>query len=130
VQFVDNPDLANEQVVVHIEGRPVDRASAIKLTKAALKEQKREEKGKKPLGVIDQIVAELSAPTKPKADRRGERGFAWGRWALIGCIGWVALVIAAGVPMAILVTPVVGPLLGWIGAGFLAIVSHEARRSY
>ena len=126
VQVVDNPALANEVVVVHIDGRPVDRATAITLTKAALKDQKREEKGKKTHNVVEQVIADISAPQRSKAKRKGKRGgFSWRNWAAVGCVAWIVLVIAAGAPWAILFTPLIGPIFGWIGGGMLAIVFDD-----
>lgn len=129
VQIVDDPGAASETVSIHIGGRPVDRSSAIRLCKAAIKEQERERKGKKQKGVIDQIVAELSAP-RPRQRPSSRGGFSWKGWAIVGCIGWVALVIAAGAPLGILLTPVFGPIMGWMAGGMLALVSSEARRQY
>jgi len=128
-QIVDDPGSASETVSIHIDGRPVDRSSAIRLSKAALKEQDRQRKGKKQKGVVDQIVAELSAPNPSrKSSRRGS--FSWKGWAVFGCIGWIALVIAAGVPLGILLTPIFGPIMGWMAGGMLALVGSEARRQY
>lgn len=123
VQFVDNPALADEEVRVFIGSSPLDRASAIKLSKAALKDQKREEQGKKSKGVMEAIIADFEAPApkRQKAAKRGG-GFSWRNWALLGCVGWIAVSIAAGAPLGILLTPVMGPLMGWVAGGFLAVV--------
>lgn len=122
VQFVDSPAVADEEVRVFVGGRALDRASAIKLSKAALKEQKREEKGKKSKNVLDSIVADFEAPAPKRRKAKREGGFSWRNWALLGCVGWIALSIVAGVPLGILMTPVMGPLMGWIAGGFLAVV--------
>lgn len=123
VQFVDNPSLATEEVRIFVGGRPLDRASAIKLSKAALKEQKREEQGKKSKNAIDAIIADLEAPApKRRKTKQKGGGFSWRNWALLGCAGWIAVSIAAGAPLGILLTPVMGPLMGWVAGGFLAAV--------
>lgn len=71
--------------------------------------------------MIDQIVAELSAPA-PSRKSSKRHGFSWKGWAVAGCVGWIVLVIAAGVPLGILLTPIFGPIMGWIAGGMLALV--------
>ncbi len=51
-----------------------------------------------------------------------KRDFRWGRWALIGCALWIVLVFAIGVPAAVLATPALGPITGWLVGG----VAHLA----
>lgn len=44
-------------------------------------------------------------------------GFPWKAWLLIGCVGWVVLMVAIGTPIGILVTPAFGPICGWLVGG-------------
>jgi hypothetical protein len=122
VRIVDNPSLASERVTLFLDERPLDRSAALRLTKAALKDQKRQERGKKDKGVFEQIVEDVSRPAVASGKAHREGGFNWMGWAIAGSVGWLAVVIAAGVPLAILVTPIFGPLFGWMFAGFLRIV--------
>lgn len=46
-----------------------------------------------------------------------KRDFRWGRWALAGCAGWIALMVVIGAPEAILATPALGPITGWLVGG-------------
>ena len=48
-----------------------------------------------------------------------ERGFPWKRWLLIGCAGWVVLMLAVGTPIGILLTPALGPITGWLVGGVI-----------
>ena len=49
-------------------------------------------------------------------------GFPWKRWLLIGCVGWVVLMLAIGTPIGILLTPAFGPISGWLVGGILYLV--------
>jgi hypothetical protein len=50
--------------------------------------------------------------------RRSEQaGFPWKLWLLIGCVGWVVLMVAIGTPIGILMTPAFGPICGWLVGG-------------
>ncbi len=46
-----------------------------------------------------------------------KRDFQWGRWALIGCAGWIALMVVIGAPEGIVATPALGPITGWLVGG-------------
>jgi len=48
-----------------------------------------------------------------------KRGFPWKRWLLIGCAGWVILMLAIGTPIGILLTPALGPITGWLVGGVI-----------
>lgn len=125
VQIVDRPEFADEVVVIHIDGRPVDRQTAIALAKAAVREQKRQESGKKEKNALDEILAEYSAPKPQRKKAKRSGGFSWKTWAILGCVTWVVVAIAAGAPLAILLTPVMGPAIGWVAGGFLAVVFSD-----
>jgi hypothetical protein len=51
--------------------------------------------------------------------RDDETTFPWLRWLLIGCAGWVVLMILVGTPIGILLTPALGPIVGWLAGGIL-----------
>lgn len=42
---------------------------------------------------------------------------------LLGCLGWIVLMIAVGTPIGLLFTPAAGPILGWLigGAAYLVL---------
>jgi hypothetical protein len=42
---------------------------------------------------------------------------------LFGCVGWIVLMLATGSTIGLLVTPAVGPILGWLlgGAQYLLV---------
>jgi uncharacterized membrane protein YeaQ/YmgE (transglycosylase-associated protein family) len=48
-----------------------------------------------------------------------DQSFPWKRWLLIGCAGWIALMILNGTPIGILVTPAFGPIVGWLVGGLI-----------
>ncbi len=55
-------------------------------------------------------------------------GFHWRRWTAIGCLAWIALMALSGAPFtAIFLTPVVGPLGGWLIGGTLFLVGGVVR---
>jgi nitrogen fixation protein FixH len=56
------------------------------------------------------------------------REFQWGRWALVGCVLWIALVIAVGVPAAVLATPALGPITGWLVGGVVHLAAGAVPR--
>jgi len=56
-----------------------------------------------------------------------EKGFAWGRWALIGAIGWLVAMIAIGAPVLGFLAPVAGVIAGWIVGGVLYLVFSSVR---
>lgn len=96
------------------------------LTKAALKEQSREAKGKKELNVVDQIVADLSRPEVPKP-RAARTGFSFMQLMFFSAILWVGLVIvvAAGGSLGFgsaTVLLLLTPLVMVIWAGFLRVL--------
>jgi hypothetical protein len=123
VEIVKDRAAASEVVTVYLDGRQLDRASAISLSNAAVKQQKRQRAGKRDKNVIDQIIADLSAPSPKTKRTRRSGGFAWKGWALAGVVAWIVVCIAAGAPLGIILTPVAGPMMGWICGGFLAIIS-------
>jgi hypothetical protein len=49
-------------------------------------------------------------------------GFPWKRWLLIGCAGWVVLMLLTGTPIGILLTPALGPICGWLAGGFVYLL--------
>jgi hypothetical protein len=53
----------------------------------------------------------------------GDRGAPWLRWMLLGCLGWIALMLTVGSPIGLLATPAAGPILGWLVGGALYLVS-------
>ncbi|HEX6229423.1 MAG TPA: hypothetical protein VFZ41_08205 [Solirubrobacterales bacterium] len=57
-----------------------------------------------------------------------KRGFPWLRWTLIGCAGWIVLMLAAGTPIGLLATPAAGPIGGWLVGGILYLVTGAATR--
>jgi hypothetical protein len=56
------------------------------------------------------------------------RGFPWLRWTLIGCVGWIVLMIAIGAPAGIIATPAAGPILGWLLGGIVFLITGAAGR--
>ena len=48
-----------------------------------------------------------------------QEGFPWKLWLLIGCVGWVVLMLASGTPIGILLTPAFGPVCGWLVGGVI-----------
>jgi hypothetical protein len=46
----------------------------------------------------------------------------WMRWMLLGCLGWIVLMVAVGTPIGILITPAAGPLLGWLVGGVTYLI--------
>jgi hypothetical protein len=46
----------------------------------------------------------------------------WLRWMLLGCLGWIVLMVAVGTPIGILITPAAGPLLGWLVGGIAYLI--------
>ncbi len=57
-----------------------------------------------------------------------DQGFPWKRWLLVGCLGWVALMIVNGTPIGILLTPALGPTLGWLLGGIVYLAIGIATR--
>jgi hypothetical protein len=53
---------------------------------------------------------------------RRDGGAPWLRWMLLGCIGWIVLMLTVGSPIGLLVTPAAGPLLGWLVGGAVYLV--------
>ncbi|HET6569868.1 MAG TPA: hypothetical protein VFG58_00055 [Solirubrobacterales bacterium] len=45
------------------------------------------------------------------------REIPWLRWMLLGCIGWIALMLTVGSTIGLLATPAAGPILGWLLGG-------------
>jgi hypothetical protein len=56
-----------------------------------------------------------------------EKTFAWGRWALIGAIGWLVAMIALGTPVLGFLAPVAGVILGWVVGGIVYLVITSFR---
>lgn len=50
------------------------------------------------------------------------------RWTLIGCAGWIVLMIALGTPAGIIATPAAGPISGWLVGGLVFLVTGAATR--
>lgn len=46
-----------------------------------------------------------------------DKGVPWARWMLLGCLGWIILMIAVGTPIGLIFTPAAGPILGWLAGG-------------
>ena len=44
------------------------------------------------------------------------------RWLLLGCVGWVVLMLVIGTPIGILLTPALGPITGWLVGGILYLI--------
>jgi hypothetical protein len=61
------------------------------------------------------------------AERR-PRGFPWLRWTLIGCAGWIVLMLVIGTPAGIIATPAAGPISGWLVGGLVFLISGAATR--
>jgi hypothetical protein len=53
---------------------------------------------------------------------RDKRDVPWLRWMLLGCVGWVILMLTVGSTIGLLVTPAAGPILGWVVGGALYLV--------
>jgi hypothetical protein len=62
----------------------------------------------------------------PSASDKG--GFRWKLWLLIGCVGWVVLMLAIGTPIGILMTPAFGPIAGWLVGGILYLLAGIVTR--
>ena len=60
-----------------------------------------------------------------------ETSFNWLGWTLIGCAAWLIFVVATGgSTIALILTPVAGPIGGWLVGGFLfLLVGLIGRRS-
>jgi hypothetical protein len=56
------------------------------------------------------------------------RDFPWVRWLLIGCVGWVILMLLVGAPIGILLTPAFGPIVGWLAGGIVYLAVGLATR--
>jgi hypothetical protein len=56
------------------------------------------------------------------------REFPWLRWTLIGCAGWIVLMIALGTPIGIIATPAAGPIGGWLVGGTASLISGVITR--
>jgi hypothetical protein len=56
------------------------------------------------------------------------RGFPWLRWTLIGCAGWIVLMLALGTPVGVIATPAAGPISGWLVGGVVYLVTGVATR--
>ncbi len=54
---------------------------------------------------------------------RSNRGVPWLRWMLLGCLGWIVLMLTVGSTIGLLATPAAGPILGWLlgGAQYLVV---------
>jgi len=64
--------------------------------------------------------------SEPNAD--SGRGFRWLRWTAIGCVAWIAFMILAGASFAaIFLTPVAGPIGGWLVGGTLYLLGGAFR---
>jgi hypothetical protein len=59
-----------------------------------------------------------------------ETSFNWPRWTLIGCLAWLVLAIATGgSTIAFILTPVAGPVGGWlVGGSFFLLAGVFGRR--
>jgi hypothetical protein len=56
------------------------------------------------------------------------RGFPWLLWTLIGCAGWIVLMVSLGTPIGLLATPAAGPIAGWLMGGIVYLVSGLVTR--
>jgi hypothetical protein len=54
---------------------------------------------------------------------RSDRSAPWLRWMVLGCVGWIVLMLATGRPIGLIFTPAAGPILGWLvgGAAYLVV---------
>jgi hypothetical protein len=50
------------------------------------------------------------------------REIPWLRWVLLGCLGWIVLMLTVGSTIGLLATPAAGPILGWLLGGFQYLV--------
>jgi hypothetical protein len=58
----------------------------------------------------------------------GSSDFPWLLWTLIGCAGWVVLMVAIGEPIGLLATPVGGPIGGWLVGGAIYLLAGAVTR--
>jgi sporulation related protein len=92
VQFVDEPGLADEIVAIHVGSNRIDRATAKRLQKACLAEQRRQERGKKDKGVFDQIIADLEGPSvKKERQQASDGGFSFVVALVLSGVVWAGL---------------------------------------
>ncbi|HEY7256570.1 MAG TPA: hypothetical protein VH476_07785 [Solirubrobacterales bacterium] len=60
--------------------------------------------------------------------QRSSKGFSWLRWTVIGCAGWIVLMIALGAPAGIIATPAAGPIFGWLTGGAIFLITGAVTR--
>lgn len=54
----------------------------------------------------------------------------WLRWTIIGCLAWIAIVLIVGMSsIALILTPVIGPLGGWLVGGVLYLLGGAFERA-
>lgn len=91
VQFVEEPGLADQVVAIHVGANRVDRATAKRLQKACLDEQRRQERGKKDKGVFDQILADLEARPAKRKKKASDGGFSFAAALVLSGVVWAGL---------------------------------------
>jgi len=58
----------------------------------------------------------------PVSHASSNREIPWLRWMLLGCLGWIVLMLTVGSPIGLLATPAAGPILGWLLGGIQYLV--------
>lgn len=62
-------------------------------------------------------------------DTEATNGIDWARWTVIGCLAWLALaVILGGSLVAFILTPVAGPIGGWLLGLLVYLVGGRSGR--
>ncbi len=61
-------------------------------------------------------------------EETGGSSINWLRWTGVGCLLWVAFVILTGAStIALILTPVIGPISGWLLGGAIYLLGGLAR---
>lgn len=68
-------------------------------------------------------------PYRRPIDTQATNGIDWARWTVVGCVAWLALVLILGGPaVAFILTPVAGPIGGWLLGLLVYLISGRTGR--
>jgi hypothetical protein len=106
VQFVDDPGLAEEVVTVYVGSNKTSRATAKRLEKACLEEQKRQQRGKKDKGVFDRTVTDFEVAPPKRSKKTSDGGMRFVTALFVAALIWTGLCLYvardAGIAAALL----------------------------